>query len=95
MEMMIHPGSVAFLEAFAARVSAALDETYGAGKIVLARSGACHEYPALTRYVVEVHGEHDAIMAGPEWLTRVDDVIRPIVGGPIHYCAGNRASVRT
>lgn len=88
VDPMIHPGSIAFLLAFHDQAEEKLDSTFGKGKINLVLSGACTEHPQLTRFIVEVHDEADAMGAGARWLSDVRDSLRDVVGGPIHVCSG-------
>lgn len=82
---VIHAGSIAFSEAPEV-AEAALSRREGLQDVHFIRSGPCTEYPALTRYVVEVHGEHDARRA-QEWMDRLEEALAGHVGH-LHRCQG-------
>jgi len=85
LDHLIHAGSVAF-EATIGEAEVALSAREGLQDVHFIPSGPCTEFPTLTRYVVEVHGENDASRA-KEWMDRVVSTLAARIS-PLHRCSG-------
>jgi len=84
-DYLIHAGSIAFAVDLGT-AEEALSRREGLQDVHLVRSGPCQEYPQLTRYIVEVHGEIDA-SRGNDWMDRVAEALSDRVG-QVHRCVG-------
>jgi len=84
-DYLIHAGSIAFAADFGV-AEEALSRREGLQDVQLVCSGPCQEYPQLTRYIVEVHGESDGLRA-KEWMDRVAQALFDRVG-QVHRCVG-------
>lgn len=82
---LIVAGSVAFA-ASVGIAEAALARQEGMQDVHFIPSGhQCTEHPDLPRYLVEVHGEWDAMKA-KEWMDRIEVALTAAF--PIHRCVG-------
>jgi hypothetical protein len=85
-DALIHAGSIAFGGDIAIAEGAL--QAAGLVHVKLVKSGPCTQHGNLTRYIVEVSGEHDGDTANA-WMDRVEETLKERLDvGLIHRCVG-------